>query len=828
MAEVDNFANIIVPVPVPELFTYSVPDKLKGRVHVGSQVVVSFGDRKFHTGIVESFSPTVPPRLADNGVEIKDIEDVTCDRPVVTAEQLRLWAWMADYYLCNIGDVYKAAVPVRMRMESETVVELADDPEDGRSDLSDSERKIVEAVRALKECPLSRIVSATGLKSITSRISSLIDKGVLVIKEELRQSYKPKYETRVRLSDKYADERALNELFGQLGGKRQQLNMLMKYVELSKAYAGIPQREVSKKEMEQAAGFSESALKTLRDKGIMEVYKAETGRLATGHAATVPLHELTEAQSEAYCAIKDAFARKNVCLLHGVTSSGKTEIYIRLIQDALNKGMQVLYMLPEIALTKQITERLERVFGDKLGIYHSKFPDNERVEIWRKQSGDAPYDIIVGVRSSVFLPFRRLGLVIVDEEHENTYKQYDPAPRYHARDTAVMFASMLGAKTLLGSATPSIESFCNARTGKYAYVRLATRFKDVELPQIEVVDTKELRRRKIMKGFFSPFLIGKIKDALAAHEQVILFQNRRGFAPMLECRTCGWVPRCINCDVSLTYHKSANRLTCHYCGYSLTPPDVCPACGDSGMRHVGIGTEFIEEEMKSLFPEARTARMDVDTTRTRNSYEKIINDFQQGKTDILIGTQMVSKGLDFDNVSVVGIVNADNMLNFPDFRSYERAFQLMEQVAGRAGRRNRQGLVIIQTGDPDNVVIKEVVAHDYEAMYESQCEERLMFKYPPFYRMVNVYLKHKDGLKISRMAEIMAGKMRQVFGARILGPDRPPVGKIQNYHIRKIVLKVEGRLPLAYVRQELRRIRAEMKADAECRSAVVYYDVDPM
>ena len=433
---------------------------------------------------MESFSPTVPPRLADNGVEIKDIEDVTCDRPVVTAEQLRLWAWMADYYLCNIGDVYKAAVPVRMRMESETVVELADDPEDGRSDLSDSERKIVEAVRALKECPLSRIVSTTGLKSITSRISSLIDKGVLVIKEELRQSYKPKYETRVRLSDKYADERALNELFGQLGGKRQQLNVLMKYVELSKAYAGIPQREVSKKEMEQAAGFSESALKTLRDKGIMEVYKAETGRLATGHAATVPLHELTEAQTEAYCAIKDAFARKNVCLLHGVTSSGKTEIYIRLIQDALNKGMQVLYMLPEIALTKQITERLERVFGDKLGIYHSKFPDNERVEIWRKQSGDAPYDIIVGVRSSVFLPFRRLGLVIVDEEHENTYKQYDPAPRYHARDTAVMFASMLGAKTLLGSATPSIESFCNARAGKYAYVRLATRFKDVELPQI--------------------------------------------------------------------------------------------------------------------------------------------------------------------------------------------------------------------------------------------------------------------------------------------------------------------------------------------------------
>lgn len=817
----NRFADLILPLPLADTYTYRIPESLDGAVAPGKRVIVNFGPKKFYTAIVEKLHDTPP-----QGFEVKDIEEVLDQNPVVTETQLKLWRWIAAYYLCSIGEVYKAAIPARMKMESETVVTLLEEPETERV-LSPHEQKVADTLAQWGECSLAKLKAETGIARITAVTGPMIDDGIIAIKEEMKQSYKPRYETRVRIADRYRQEDEMVKLFDSLSRSQKQLHLLMKCVELT-AFGQKKEKEVAKSTLLEKAGASHAIFKALADKGILTAYKAETGRLAEDNADPEPPHPLSEAQQQAYDSINTVLQEKNVCLFHGVTSSGKTEIYIRMIEDALKQGKQVLYLLPEIALTKQITDRLKRVFAGKTGIYHSKFTDNERVEIWNRQAGPEAYSIIIGVRSSVFLPFHNLGLVIVDEEHENTYKQFDPAPRYNARNTAIVLAAMCGAKTLLGTATPSVESYYNAMTGKYGLVTLKTRYKGIELPQITVVDTKDLRRRKIMKGLFSPYLTDRIRAALEKKEQVILFQNRRGFAPMMECHTCGWVPRCINCDVSLTYHKGMNQLTCHYCGYSTRPPVVCPACEGTDIRHRGIGTELVEEEIQALFPQARTARMDLDTTRSRTAYEKIINDFQQGKTDILIGTQMVSKGLDFDNVSVVGIINADNMLNYPDFRSYERAFQLIEQVAGRAGRKNGQGMVIIQTGDPENIVIREVVNHDYEAMYRTQAEEREIFKYPPFYRMTNVYLKHKDGTQISLMANTMAEKMRQVFGARVLGPDRPPVGRIQTYYIRKIVLKTENKMPLAYVRDNLRRIQHEMKEDQRFKSLSVYFDVDPM
>lgn len=602
----------------------------------------------------------------------------------------------------------------------------------------------------------------------------------------------------------------------------------MKYVELSGVMGKGTVKEVSKKELLQRAGVSPSILNGLVEKKIFEIYYHEIGRLNGCGGETFSLNPLNEHQQRAYGEITEVFLEKSVCLLHGVTSSGKTEVYIHLIDEVIRQGKQVLYLLPEIALTTQITERLRRVFGTRLGIYHSKFPDAERVEIWQKQLGDKGYDIILGVRSSVFLPFRNLGLVIVDEEHENTYKQQDPAPRYHARNAAIVLAAMYGAKVLLGTATPSVETWYNATNGKYGLVELKERYQEIRLPEILPVDIKELHRKKRMIGQFSPLLIQYIREALDQKEQVILFQNRRGFAPMIECRTCGWVPKCKNCDVSLTYHKGINQLTCHYCGYTYQLPRSCPACDGVELVNRGFGTEKIEDDIKIAFPEASVARMDLDTTRTRSAYEKIIADFEQGKTDILIGTQMVSKGLDFDHVSVVGILNADTMLNYPDFRSYERAFQLMAQVAGRAGRKNKQGRVILQTKSIDHPIIAQVMANDYEQMVAGQLAERQMFHYPPYYRLVYVYLKNRNEILLEQMADVMAGKLRTVFGARVLGPDKPPVGRIQTLFIKKIIVKIEYNASMGRARELLLQVQREMIEDERFKSLIVYYDVDPM
>ena len=800
------FVDVILPLPLNSCFTYALPETLAGNVQVGCRVMVPFGKKKFYTGIVQDIHCREP-----EGYEVKDVADVLDARPVLLASQFKLWDWVADYYLCTRGDVYKAALPSGLKLESETIVAFNPDFEpSGR--LSDREQKVLSQLESEGETSVTCLEKSCGVKNMLTLVKSLLDKEAIMVKEELKRTYRPRTEVRVRLTAAARNEHRLHFFFDELQRRApKQLDLLMRYLELSGSLGGSSVREVSKAELLQRAQATPAVFNGLVEKGILEIYKQEVGRLDNSAVADLqPLNPLNVHQEKAYHAIINVFHQKNVCLLYGVTASGKTEIYIHLIAETIRRGRQVLYLLPEIALTAQITARLRRVFGARLGIYHSKFPDAERVEIWQKQLSGQDYDIILGVRSSVFLPFRRLGLVIVDEEHENTYKQQDPAPRYHARNAAIMLASYYGAKTLLGTATPSLESWYNAGTGKYGLVELKERYTQIQLPEILPVDIKELQHKKRMNGPFSPLLLQHIREALEQHAQVILFQNRRGFAPMVECHTCGWVPRCKNCDVSLTYHKGLRQLTCHYCGYTMPVPRRCPACEGTDLRSRGFGTEKIEDDIRALFPEARVARMDLDTTRTRAAYERILADFEQGRTDILIGTQMVSKGLDFEHVNVVGILNADTMLNYPDFRAYERAFQLMAQVAGRAGRKDKRGRVVLQTKSIDHPIIAQVMANDFEGMASGQLAERQMFRYPPYYRLVYVYLKHRDEALLDVMAHAMAERLRVVFADRVLGPDKPPVARVQTLFIRKIVVKIETTASLSRVRQWLVEVQREV------------------
>lgn len=817
----EKFVDVILPLPLHGCFTYSLSEEIAEEVQIGCRVVVPFGRKKYYTAIVRNIHNAVP-----TAYEVKEVTALLDAHPILLAEQFKFWEWLADYYLCTQGDVYKAALPSGLKLESETMVEYNPDFESDIR-LPEREQKVLDLLSVESEQCVTKLEKDSGIKNILSVIKSLLDKEAIFVKEELKRTYKPKVETRVRLTIAARDEQRLKELFEELERAPKQLDLLMKYIELSGVLGNQP-KEVTKKELLHRASVSPAIFNGLVDKAIFEVYQQEIGRLNLIQSSISPLHPLNDHQQRAYHDIMEVFREKNVCLLHGVTASGKTEIYIHLIEEIISQGKQVLYLLPEIALTTQITERLQRVFGSRLGIYHSKFPDAERVEIWQKQLSRKGYDIILGVRSSVFLPFRNLGLVIVDEEHENTYKQQDPAPRYHARNAAIVLAAMYGAKTLLGTATPSIETWHNAISGKYGLVELKERYREIQLPEIISVDIKELHRKKRMNGPFSPLLLQYIREALEQKEQVILFQNRRGFAPMIECHTCGWVPKCKNCDVSLTYHKGLNQLTCHYCGYSYQVPRVCPACEGVDLRNRGFGTEKIEDDIKTLFPEATVTRMDLDTTRTRSAYERIIADFEQGKTDILIGTQMVSKGLDFDHVSVVGILNADTMLNYPDFRAYERAFQLMAQVAGRAGRKNKRGRVVLQTKNIDHPIIPQVILNDYEGMVGGQLAERQMFHYPPYYRLIYVYLKNRNETLLDLMAQTMASKLRSVFGSRVLGPDKPPVARVQTLFIRKIIVKIEVNAPMVRARELLMQVQKEMIAEDRFKSLIVYYDVDPM
>lgn len=698
--------------------------------------------------------------------DTKAVLQVVDTAPMLLPQQLDLWQWIAQYYMAPIGDVYTAALPAGLKDEA---------------------------------------------------------------------GWQPKTEVYVALADNFQTDKTLNIALDMLRGARQQLKAFTHFLQLThwdtleNNKTQQPVAEITRVELMNESGASNATIKALVDRGLLRIYNKEVGRLNTGD--TEPSEKpkpLSAAQQEAYNSIVFQFLKKRVVLLHGVTSSGKTEVYIHLISKALAEKKQVLYLLPEIALTVQMTSRLKRVFGKRLGIYHSRYSDAERVEIWKKQLSAEPYEVILGARSAVFLPFQRLGLVIIDEEHEGSFKQQDPAPRYHARSAAIVLANYYGAQTLLGTATPSTETYYNAQTGKYGLVELTTRYKDIALPEIKVVDVKDLRRRKLMNGPFSPTLLSAVRGALERGEQVILFQNRRGFAPMVECHTCGWVPKCDNCDVSLTLHKNMNQLTCHYCGFTYAVPTTCPNCGETDLRGRGYGTEKIEDQFAQLFPEAKIARMDLDTTRTKNAYERIIHDFSQGRTNVLIGTQMVTKGLDFDKVSVVGILNADAMLNYPDFRAYEQAFMMMAQVSGRAGRKGKRGLVLLQTTSPELPVIGQVVRNDYQAFYTDLLEERRLFRYPPFFRLVYVYLKHAKE-QVAETAGIELGsRLRQLFGDRVLGPDKPAVARVKTLHIRKLVLKLEPSLSGEQVRQCLRYAHNEMAKDKKYATLHVFYDVDPL
>lgn len=768
-----TYANIILPLPLDGYFTYGVPDALASRVQNGMRVTVPLGKSKTYVGIVAEYPVDVPKpaeEVAQQGkkkIVYKNIADVLDDTPILLPQQLRLWKWIADYYMSPIGDVYKAALP-------------------------------------------------SGLKA--------------------EDGFRPRTELFIRLADKYRDEQTLTLLISSMKRAVKQLDVLMTYLRLTgvdNIEHLLPEtelREITREELMNESHASIAVIRSLQEKMILVTYEKEVGRL-NHNIAPHPekIKPLNEAQTEAYNHILVQMMGHPVTLLHGVTSSGKTEIYIHLIQKAINEHKQVLYLLPEIALTVQITERLKAVFGNRLGIYHSKYSDAERVEIWKKQLSSNPYDVILGARSAVFLPFYRLGLVIIDEEHEQSFKQQDPAPRYHARSAAIVLAQMYaGAKTLLGTATPSMESYYNAKQGKYGFVELSRRYKDIQLPSIEVVDMKDLYRRKMVSGPFSPRLLSAVRGALERGEQVILFQNRRGFAPMIECRQCGWVPKCPNCDISLTYHKSMNYLSCHYCGYTMKVPEVCPCCESKDIRGRGYGTEKIEDEIRSIFPEARIARMDLDTTHTRNAYERLINDFSMGKNNLLIGTQMVTKGLDFGKVSVVGILNADSMLNYPDFRAYEQAFMMMSQVSGRAGRKGKRGEVILQTKTPDLPVIQYVVHNDYPTFFKELLDERREFHYPPFYHLVYVYLKHRDENIVNTAGVELGSRLRDIFGARVLGPDKPAVARVKTLSIRKIVLKLENGIDYPRVRQYLRGALDAMMKDKRYGALQVYYDVDPL
>jgi primosomal protein N' (replication factor Y) len=821
-----QFADVILPLPLEGNFTYSLPKSFSNLVQVGCRIIVPFGTSKYYSAIVVKLHDTIPSYPTKEAMELLD------SSPIVTTAQLKLWKWIADYYLCTIGDVYKAALPSGLKLESESSV-MYNEEFIGDNTLTPSEEKIIQILEEDTVQTLSSLQKKTGIKNILPVIKRLLDKNAIRIKEEVKRTYKPRMATYVRITEAFFNETQLNEILTQLKRSAKQADLLMKYASLAGISAALALqnkdllKEITKQELIENTACTPSVLKALCQKGVLELYQKPIGRIAQQYLPTeLIIQPLSEDQTRAREEIKDAWKQHDVCLLHGVTSSGKTEVYIHLMKEVIEAGKQVLFMLPEIVLTAQLTDRLKRVFGDRLGVYHSRYPDAERVEVYQKMLSDSPYDIIVGVRSSIFLPFKNLGLIIIDEEHETSFKQQDPAPRYQARNVALVLAKTSNAKTLLGSATPSLESYSNAKTGKYGLVQLDKRYGNVQLPQIEVVNMREMAKKKMMVGPFTPQLIERIRQALQQRKQVILFQNRRGYAPMMECKTCGWTPRCQKCDVSLTLHRNMRQLTCHYCGASYPIPQKCPNCEEQQLMGRGYGTERIEDCLQEIFPTARIARMDLDTTRSRLHYEKIISDFQHFKTDILVGTQMVTKGLDFERVSVVGILNAGTMLNQPDFRSYEHAYQMMEQVAGRAGRKDEQGYVVLQTQDVEASAIQQVVRHDYIAMYEEQMQERSLFNYPPNCRLIYVYLKHRDERVLDSLSRDYANLLRKIFGQRILGPDTPPIAKVQMMYIRKIIVKIELTASMAEARKRLREIQEYVTGLQQYKTALIYYDVD--
>ena len=821
--ETTFYTDIILPVPLPRLFTYEIPQEWMNEVEPGMRVVVPFGKKKYYSGIIFSLHDQKP-----EAYETKEIISILDTQPVVNEIQLNFWNWITNYYMCTLGEVYKAALPSGLKLESETKVHYNKEwtPEEK---LTSKETIILDFLSERKTATIQDLNNITELKNSLPILKSLIDKEAVYVSERLKDGYKPKTKKLVQLAPEFCNETRLQNAFSELGRAKKQLEVLMVFFTMiGGASENNYNKTIDKKLLQEKSGASPSVLNELIKKGILLEVEAEVSRLNTNKLSTDALHDLNEPQKKAKHQIEEQFLNKDAVLLHGVTSSGKTEIYIHLIQEQIEQGKQVLYLLPEIALTTQITSRLKKVFGNEIGIYHSKYSDAERVEVWNDILNKENYKVIIGVRSSIFLPFDNLGLIIIDEEHENTYKQYDPAPRYHARDAALVLAHMHKAKVLLGTATPSIETYRNTQSGKYGLVELFERFEGIRMPKFVTVNIREEKRKKRMHSIFSETLVEQVNEAMKNGEQAILFQNRRGFSPYLECDNCSWVPKCDYCDVSMTYHKHINQLVCHYCGHSQYLPKTCNACNSPALQTKGFGTEKIEEEIKIIFPDSKVARMDLDTSRTRKSHETIIGNFERGEIDILIGTQMISKGLDFDNVSIVGILNADSMLNYPDFRAFERSFQMMAQVGGRAGRKHKQGTVVLQTSNPENPVILDVINNNFKNHFNNELAEREAFKYPPFYRLIHLTIKHKNQKTVDQASDYFGQYLRGLFNERVVGPQAPTISKIQNWHIRKVMLKLETGVSLPKVKDILRDAINTVVSHPGFRAVVILADVDPM
>ena len=813
------YADVIVPIPVAGTFTYRIPDMMKDFISAHYRVVVPFGKKHYYTGLVIKIHDQKPESL----YELKEIFALLDKKPAIHPYQLHFWQWIATYYICGLGEVFKAALPSGLKLESETVVTFHPEYE-AEAPLKANEQKILDTISSSVTLSVSELERVVGMKNIFPAIHALLEKGAIRIYESLKQGFKEKTETFVCLPKELRSDSAIENMLDLLKRAKQQERLFLAYLELG----GLKREAVSKKQLLHHSGVSPTLLSGLVKKGLLVLEERTVSRIVASETDTVTLSVLSKAQQNAYEAVLDSFKTKDITLLYGVAASGKTEIYIHLIHDMLSKGLQVLYLLPEIAMTTQITERLRQVFGAMLFVYHSGYSDNERVEVWDRLLRSEEPLVVLGIRSSVFLPFKRLGLIIVDEEHDASYKQQEPAPRYHARNTAMMLAIEHGGKVLLGSATPSLESYSWAIHGKYGYVKLLDRYCSGGLPLIEIENIRELRRRKQMKNaLFSPLLTEKISEALKKNEQVILFQNRRGFVPMIVCQACGEIPHCIYCDVSLTFHKLLRCFVCHYCGYTILPLTQCPSCGSSELMMQGFGTEKVEEEIAILFPLAKTARLDTDTARARSALKRILTDFEEGKTQILIGTQMVSKGFDFEHVGVVGILSADGLMNIPDFRADERAFQLLLQISGCAGRRDRRGTVVIQTSQPEHPVLQIARQFDYEKMAQSQLKERLQFRYPPYTRLIIIILRCRNEEIVDKFAKQYADRLLFRLGSCVSPPIHPPVTRIQTFFIRKIMLKMDLSVPVAHTRKILEEVYREFQPIPLFKQVLLHHDVDP-
>jgi primosomal protein N' (replication factor Y) len=816
------YIDVIVPLPLEQRFTYSITEEEQQRLHIGMRVAVPFGKRKVYTGIVAAIHETPPLRY-----EAKALEEILEDTPTVTKIQLKLWEWMSSYYLCTEGEILRSALPSALLIESETVIEPHPDFDLSRIDdekkLSDSEYLILQALQKQSLLKISEVILILDKKTIFPVINAMAEKGQILINQELNKQYKPKLQKYIRLVEKYNDDAELPELLENLDRAKKQKQVLLKFFSLK----AQNQKPISLKQLKQEANVSKAVINALVDKSIFEEYLIKKDRVEHDQQASLSKIELNPHQEKALKDIQKGFEKLPVCVLKGVTSSGKTEVYIKLIEKAIQKEEQVLYLLPEIALTTQLIQRLQSYFGDEVLVYHSKYSVNERVEVYRHIRDQSKGKIVIGARSSIFLPFQNLGLIVVDESHESSFKQFDPAPRYHARDTAIVMASFFKAKTLLGTATPSLETSYNVKQGKYAFAEMTKRYGNVMPPKVELIDLKDQNRKQKMTGHFSDTLLKAIESTLKEGQQVILFQNRRGYSPILECNTCGHAPQCPNCDVSLTYHKNNNKLRCHYCGYNIAMQTKCMACGSTDVSTKGFGTEQIETELNALFEDRTIKRMDLDTTRGKYAYEQLISSFENREIDILVGTQMLTKGLDFRHVKLVGVMNADSLLNFPDFRAHERSFQLLVQVAGRAGRTEEQGQVLIQTYNPYHRILQQVTTNSYKEMFKEQLDERRHFKYPPLFRMIKLTFKSRDLNRLNEASDWLALYYKQIFSNHVLGPEFPAVSRIRNEYHKNVLIKIPQEQSLAKTKSYVKAGIDKFKAVAQFRAVKVITNVDP-